>query len=359
MLASAVQRPADSSYIPTLDGWRAVAIMGVLLCHAFDRDSIFDMGELGVMLFFAISGFLITNRMLSECDRTGRLSLKNFYIRRVLRIQPSALFYLAVVYTLGRLSLIPCTGAEVLACMGFFRNYATWATGWYTAHFWSLSVEEHFYLVWPTIFVLTGRTRAKWVAPALAVLAIFWRVVDGHFDFVARIAHDPLLAANPYRSDYCADGLFWGCTLALWLPMVRRVPWAVGTLLAVAIGGVVLGTRYLGVPHNYAITGLCMSALLGCTVLRPQSWLGRALELGPVRFVGRISYSLYLWQMLFLTWNEKLAWQHLPLNVVFASACAVFSYYVIERPLIRIGHRLAHTNYPQQARLSAAPALEG
>jgi peptidoglycan/LPS O-acetylase OafA/YrhL len=344
-----VQRSTGPSYIPTLDGWRAVAIIGVLLCHAFDQESIFNLGELGVMLFFGISGFLITNRMLRECEKTGRLSLRNFYIRRVFRILPPAFFYLAVVYLLGRLGVISSTGKEILACIFFVRNYVT-GLGWYTSHFWSLSVEEHFYLIWPAIFVLAGRKRAMWVAPLLALATIVWRTVDGHYQIALHLANNPALGpGNPFRSDYCADGLFWGCSLALWLPLVHRAPRVIGTPLCVLIAAVVLGTRYIGVSHNYAIAGVGMALLLGCTVLKPESWLGRFLELKPIRFVGRISYSLYLWQMLFLTWFPQYAWQHLPLNLVFAFACAIFSYYVIERPLIKMGHWLTHVRVPQEA----------
>jgi peptidoglycan/LPS O-acetylase OafA/YrhL len=321
-----------------------------MLSHIFAEKSIFNLGEQGVLLFFAISGFLITNRMLRECDRTGQLSLKNFYIRRVFRILPPAFFYLAVIYLLGWLQIIPCSGAEILTCVVFVRNYVSTGAHWYTSHFWSLSVEEHFYLIWPAIFLLAGRKRAMWVAPCLALLTIGWRSLDQHYEFISRLAHDPDLGpGNPFRSDYCADGLFWGCTLALWLPLVRRVPKAVGTPLCLGAAAVVLVTRYYGVLHQYAIAGVCMAVLIGCTVLKPGSLLGRALELAPVRFVGRISYSLYLWQMLFFTWLEKQAWQHLPLNVVFAFACAIFSYYVIERPLIKMGHWLTHVRVPQEA----------
>jgi peptidoglycan/LPS O-acetylase OafA/YrhL len=345
-----MQRPTGSSYVPTLDGWRAVAILGVLLCHAANRGSVLELGELGVTLFFGISGFLITHRMMRERDGSGRLSLRNFYVRRAFRILPPALVYLAVVLLLGRLGVLATTGAEVLACLAFARNYVTAGFSWYTAHFWSLSVEEHFYLLWPALFVLAGHRRTRWLAPGLALLGVLWRTLDHHYEFVAQLAHDAMLAGNPYRSDYCFDALFWGCTLALWLPLLRRAPALFGTPLCLLTAVLVIGSRYLGVPHFGAIAGLGMAVLLACTVLKPQGVAGQLLEWAPLRYVGRISYSLYLWQQLFLSWNdEKLPWQHLPVNLALAVACALVSYYVVERPLITTGRRFTPALRPRVA----------
>lgn len=340
------RQPTRSSYIPTLDGWRAIAISGVLLHHAFNPLSyggVFDLGELGVMLFFAISGFLITNRLLEESDCTGTLSLKNFYVRRAFRILPPAFFYLAIICFLGLFNIVNCSEKEVLACIIFLRNYVTANVGWYTSHFWSLAVEEHFYLFWPLAFVIAGRKRLLWIAPCLAVTVILWRVVDGHFDFLARTVHNPALFGSPFRTDRCADGLFWGCTLALWLSTKPAVPRWIGTSFSLLVIAVVLGARYFAIPHNYAIAGVGMAALVGSTALKPESLIGRFLEQAPLRFVGRISYSLYLWQMLFFIWQQNHAWQRLPFNVVFAFLCAIFSYYVIEKPFIRLGHRATQT----------------
>ena len=254
--------------------------------------------------------------------------------------------------------MLPTTGGEVLACLAFVRNYVTSGFSWYTAHFWSLSVEEHFYLLWPALFLLAGHRRTRWVAPCLALLGVLWRTADHHYEFIAHLAHDPGLAGNQYRSDYCFDALFWGCTLALWLPMLRRAPSVFGTPLCLATAVLVIGSRYLNVPHYGAIAGLGMAVLLACTVLKPQSALGKALEWAPLRYVGRLSYSLYLWQQLFLSWNDaKLPWQHLPVNVALAVACALASYYVVERPLIRTGHRLTSAGAPMVAVAAPSPRL--
>ena len=153
-----------SGYIPTLDGWRAISIVLVLLHHS--RVSVplpligpflamlSVYGGSGVWIFFAISGILICGRMLQEERKHGRISLRNFYIRRAFRILPPALLYLV---TLAALSpFLHVAKLELVSSMFFFRNYVLAGlppAHWFTAHFWSLAVEEHFYLLLPGILV--------------------------------------------------------------------------------------------------------------------------------------------------------------------------------------------------------------
>src|SRR4051812_354276 len=158
-------------YIPTLDGWRAIAILGVMASHAghsyseaYGRESFFDRiaaGTHGVNLFFAISGLLITSRLLEEWDNTGSVSLRRFYTRRAFRILPPALLYLACVALLGVFGFLPMVREEFLAATLFFRNYLPVilgpnGAGFFTSHYWSLGVEEHFYLFWPALLLVAG-----------------------------------------------------------------------------------------------------------------------------------------------------------------------------------------------------------
>jgi peptidoglycan/LPS O-acetylase OafA/YrhL len=173
-LASRVSR----TYLPTLDGWRAVAITAVILCHAFGREDtgskinslILSLGQQGVSLFFTISGYLITTLLLDERQRGG-ISLRGFYIRRAFRILPPAYIYLAAVATIGVSGLIHLAPGEILSAALVYNNY--WPSrSWFTQHFWSLSMEEHFYLLWPSLLTLSGLVRAKWLA--LGVIFSFW-----------------------------------------------------------------------------------------------------------------------------------------------------------------------------------------
>lgn len=159
-----------SGYLPTLDGWRAAAIIAVLLDHTLEYSPLrcypklmnfAHTGPNGVSLFFAISGFLICSRLLEEEGAFGRISLRGFYIRRACRILPPALFYLIVIAVLSVCGLIVVSPGEWFGSAFFFRNYlpGDWISrGWggYTVHYWSLAVEEHFYLLWPAALVLLG-----------------------------------------------------------------------------------------------------------------------------------------------------------------------------------------------------------
>jgi peptidoglycan/LPS O-acetylase OafA/YrhL len=170
-------------YLPTLDGWRAIAIMAVIFDHVIAGQlhdthpalfAISRVGPDGVSLFFAISGFLICSRLLEEEDVAGKVGLGGFYIRRACRILPAALAYLAVVGLLGITRLILVSPWEWWSSVLFFRNYLSpdlISRGWggYTIHYWSLAVEEHFYILWPGLLVLAGRGRSRYVGGALAV----------------------------------------------------------------------------------------------------------------------------------------------------------------------------------------------
>lgn len=346
-------RPRGTSYIPTLDGWRAVAIIAVLFCHGLNRQRFpfaESLGSAGVLLFFAISGFLITRRMVEEKQVTGTISLRKFYVRRLFRILPPALFYLGMITGLGLVGVVPYSPAPILKALLFVRNYthfdfANPAT-WYSAHFWSLSVEEHFYLIWPGILVLAGLKRARWVAPGLALATVLWRTADQRCGFVIGMFDAPYLTSNWGRTDYVADVLLWGCALAVWL---GPLPWKsvltrrMTTLACVSMVAVIYVAFF--VIHSgiaTALVNLLMALLVACTVTAPDSLAGRLLELAPVRFIGRLSYSLYLWQQMFFHMSAHWRWfQESPINIPLIFACGCLSYYLVERPAVRLGHRFA------------------
>lgn len=335
------------SYLPTLDGWRAIAIAMVIAAHvrlpgqAFA--GVFAYGALGVHLFFAISGFLITHQLLQQEAAEDRIDLRRFYIRRVFRILPAALLYLAVVFV-----VIRPDAWQIAAAALFFRNYAVApaASGWYTAHYWSLSVEEHFYLLWPPLLMFIGIRRARFAVPALACMFALWRGLDGQFAWIATFY--PSLRDVVWRSDYRMDGLLWGCAAAFVWNSARARDWAVRHLRGWHAGAVVALMAALLVfklPGHIALLAALMPLPVLATVASPRGVLSRILESGVLSWLGRISYSVYLWQMLFLpAYTIPVRWrwaQSLPLNLVLVLACASASYYLMERPLRRFGRKLA------------------
>jgi peptidoglycan/LPS O-acetylase OafA/YrhL len=295
---------------------------------------------MGVMIFFALSGYLITTRLLDEHRKNGRISLRDFYLRRAFRILPPALTYLGVVTLLASLGVIVCSWSSISGALLFYINYLN--EPGYVGHFWSLSVEEHFYLFWPGLLVLFGVVAGWRTAAAFAVALALWRIGDTHFHIVARALNAPYLQGNEYRTDLTADALLWGCVLAF---VKARSSAAVSTSVAI-VTAILMVWIELGVPGAPTKLGyLAQSAhflpalLLWAVVSCPGAPIGRLLELRATRFIGNLSYSLYIWQQLFL----RGPGQKLPVLIGLAAAfaCAYLSYRYIEQPAIRWGKKFS------------------
>ncbi len=344
-----------SGYLPTLDGWRAIAISLVILDHAFNSTvcaagslrwcNRFMVGQTGVNLFFGISGFLITTRLLDESRRTHTMALREFYVRRVFRILPAALAYLGVIILVAATGAIIVSPREVLASLFFFRNYLGPQAGFYTTHFWSLSVEEQFYIVWPTVLILLLRLPRRWpvlCTIAMAVLVASWRQVAVMHDLSHYGRLDPGFFL---RTGVRADGLLMGAALALALR--AKTSWLESMPLVAWFGIVVV---YVSVVLHFGLRATIWEAslvplLIAWTAYHPRSTPSRVLEAPGIRWLGRLSYSLYLWQQPFfpprgIAVGLPVAWKW-PLEIAAAILCAVASFYLIERPAIRFGHRLA------------------
>jgi peptidoglycan/LPS O-acetylase OafA/YrhL len=348
-------------HIPTLDGWRAVAILLVIYCHCgeqlFGEQGLVHVPQLaraaarggfGVSIFFAISGLLITARLLDERAAHGRISLKSFYLRRIFRILPASTFYLAVVATLGALAVISVSGKELLASLLFYRNYLPKQPQPFTEHFWSLSIEEHFYFIWPALLVLFGRRGKAWVV-VLALLVALWKFIDFkyHLTVTAEVT-----AGNEWatpHSDHVFDRLLWGCWFALllkdphWFPRLERwlKPAVMPLLVVLLIANGVL--KPLG-KDNEVLARILVPAMLTVTALSPRSIWGRMLEAAPMRFIGRLSYSLYLWQQLwFFAPGMYTTFGRFSALVALLGTfvTAWLSYHLIEKPLIKLGRRYA------------------
>jgi peptidoglycan/LPS O-acetylase OafA/YrhL len=339
-------------YIPTLDGWRAIAVSLVIGAHCYTmllhngswlarHAALFvSHAGYGVDIFFALSGFLICTLLLREKGRTGTICLRRFYLRRAFRILPPMLLFLLSIILLSLFGRIPVLSlGEITAVLFFFRNYIQGT--WYTGHFWSLAVEEQFYAVVPLFLLLLDKRWAARLASGLIVLCITVRC----FEYTHGSFGDSLLQ---FRTENRSDGLLWGAMLALALNTATiqarlRKYLSIWVFLGSIAAAVVLLTSFPFPPVRRTIVAMVMPVLIGHTVLHAQGWVGTLLELPLLRWVGRISYSLYIWQMLFLpeTGRPLGALQAFPLALVLPFVCASLSYYMVEKPLIRLGHRLA------------------
>lgn len=354
-----------ADYLPTLDGWRTVAVSAVICNHVLLSSGVrldpLGLGTLGVDLFFAISGLLITYRMLEEHDRTGQISLRSFYIRRAFRILPAALLFLAVVSVLTLAGILPVTPMEIISSIFFFRNYYADATPltWYTVHFWSLSLEEHFYLIWPALLIALGIVRARKVTPWIALGIAGWRTLDSHLHFIS----SPKLLYLLCRTDYRLDALLWGCFAALllhepiWHERLRRIPWFWPIVALPACMWLFLRRP----PQCMVAMAILFPTMLLATMLHPHSWMGRLLELRHMRFLGKISYGIYLWQQLFFIRTQPNVFgpvQRLPLNIISVALVAWLSYRFFEEPLRRYGARLAGRRVEVPAAVPSLAASE-
>jgi peptidoglycan/LPS O-acetylase OafA/YrhL len=356
----------DGSYLPTLDGWRAFAILLVLFAHGsesinnvlnviginFELDRLKMAGLLGVQIFFGLSGFLITSRLIASEKKYGRISLKSFYIRRSFRILPPALVFLIAAGTLALLGIIPITFGRWISSLFFFANYSSAAGIWYLGHFWSLAVEEHFYMIWPTLFLVLGiASRRVQVAIAIALLLAVWRVIDLHFN---------ISGATPAmfwgRTDIQGDNILWGAVIALlyadpvWKERLEKflsLPAILPSFVVFIIALAVLPSPAQKVLYILlTIKPIVIALMILGTVTNCSKMLSYVLERPFFTLIGRLSYSIYLWQQLFMVWNEASIssfgiLQSLPFNILATFTCATLSYLYIERPMIAAGHRIA------------------
>jgi peptidoglycan/LPS O-acetylase OafA/YrhL len=310
-------------YFPAFDVFRGVAIIFVMLAHTpgFDRilGPIRPMGALGVHMFFALSGFLITHRFLEEQEQTGRIDLRAFYKRRVRRIIPPALIYLSLLAALGPwLHRLPVSKGEIAASLLFYRNIYT-GDGWYTGHFWSLSIEEQFYMAWPLLLVWLGPAtrRAKFGAIGILVATAVWRA------YVLSV--NP--AANYYRPDLLADHLVWGCLIALcWKDTVLRIPPTARAWIGVV--GIIASIVLLYTqPHFWQpVFAFCVGAGFILAADRSGWWCDRVF---PLKKLGEASYDCYIWQSLFLPlpfaatalpFVQRVPWGYLGIAVVTSAS---------------------------------------
>lgn len=357
-----------SSHIPELDGWRAVAITLVLFAHmgpsavsAAERSlgwrvpvlpEGLGLGLLGVKIFFALSGYLITTRLLDEWARTGGLSLASFYWRRFFRIIPPVAVFLSLVAILGWLGIVNVGYDRLLATLLFNANYTSAPGSWYVGHFWSLAVEEHFYFIWPSVMVLMiGRRSFVWWVLALAVLLAVWRATAFKFEIGA--VGERFWA----RTDIQADGILWGALWAIVLGLGDRrfldrliaIPGFIYISVAVVLSLELLrGVGWKSAMFSYALQPVIISLMIISTVQRVDRSCSvcALLNNSLVQWVGRLSYSIYIWQQLFLTPENVLMergglFQSFPGNLFWVIVFASASYYFVELPSIRYGRQVA------------------
>jgi peptidoglycan/LPS O-acetylase OafA/YrhL len=356
---------ASAHRIPSLDGLRALSIFLVLALHSLQRlevngpisylwVGIFN-GATGVFIFFVISGYLITSLLLREHEKRGSISLRGFYFRRAMRILPPLYVYVGVLLLLGLAGKLPIFKLDIISALFFFHDYAL-SLMWSLEHFWSLSIEEQFYLIWPLLLLYClrrpgaeGRSKASKIAIAIILIAPLVRVVS------FTLARHTVLH-NSYGFHFHADSLMFGCLLALvqGTPVFERLYKFVTKIWWIPPAAIVLSDclsaryqNYWDFPVGMTFCGVAISFFLLWCVRNPTSGVGRILNSRPIAHIGVLSYSIYIWQTLFLNPSNvslfspslKLLYT-LPFSWLAILIVAELSYYVVERPSLRLRNHL-------------------
>lgn len=325
---------APRGRIPSLDGLRAVSIVLVMASHAIQGTHsllfrfFFLHSDLGVRVFFIISGFLITSLLLHERAESGRISLRLFYIRRTLRILPAFCLFLGCVAILNALGLIQVPPGNWLYALTYTMNFDPHPP-WVLGHLWSLSVEEQFYLLWP--LVMRFARPPLWTA--VAAVSVFAGIAVHAFHLI-----DPALH---YAFPFVCGPIAMGCLLAIQAPAIKHLIGASKFLssdwfLLFAVPVIAFldtpdfgsANRFIALATNSLVT-LCVARL----VFMPVGTVAKALNWQPLVRLGKLSYSLYLFQQLFLdSMSAAPILIPFPFNLAAALTAGIGCYALVEVP---------------------------
>jgi peptidoglycan/LPS O-acetylase OafA/YrhL len=341
-----------AKHLAGLDGLRAIAAFLVVFAHAgVPRVP----GGMGVLAFFVLSGFLITRLMIVEEVRTGRVSLSQFYLRRSFRIFPAFYAYFVLLLAILVVRHTAINVPQAVSAFFYVSNYyqainGDPATGF--SHTWSLSIEEQFYLLWPLAFLLLGSNRRRFRA-LIVVVPLLWL----YRECLIYALHVP--QGYIYEAlDTRADHLLIGCLLAVALQERRLIPlWRVAcassanvlatvALIAAStvVGWLVPITSYRDAVE-FVVQPVLFAVLVAQLIAFPTEAVTRPLNWTWIRFLGTISYSVYLYQQI-VVYPVTNAFHGTPVVGAIAAAIVVVavaacSYFFVERPFLRLRARVA------------------
>lgn len=355
----------NKSYFPSLDGLRAVSIFIVLCAHLRGRYEYilptavweyFFAGNIGVYVFFCISGFLITSLLLKEKLTTGNISLKNFYIRRFFRIIPVSILYLVLLFILNKVLHLNVSLLAFGAAFIYIINIA-FRSQWFISHYWSLSVEEQFYLFFPFL-VKKGPDFALRAILIIEVILLSIRILYNYSLFP-----DNMLFEVFRRAITNLDGVLLGAlTAILVFKRVISIELFSRYNLLIKIGCILtiplFGSNFIGfAPINSSITSILICVLLLCCLLPTNDFIFKILNWGPMKKIGVLSYSLYIFQQFFLVPPPiifklyqfklpdpqlyKLPFVYFPYNIISLIVVAYLSYNYFEKPFLKLKDRFS------------------
>lgn len=359
-------KPAHGTFhIPSLDGLRAISWGIVFVGHAWEGSHF--PGGLGVTIFFFLSGYLITTLMRMELEKSGTISFKEFYLRRAFRILPPFYLTLGVAFLLakfgGFLQPPQDLGLSVVAQGMHVANY------WMLTHpghfmdgtgvYWSLAIEEHFYLVFPALYLFlmkspSLRPRLPSILVGICMTVLAWRL------FCTVVMHrsdESVYVATDTR----IDAILWGCVLAVHrnpmldpdpvgkTPVWRFVllPIGIVTILAcLVLGNEHHGNVFFRQTIRYTLIELGLYPIFAVAISRPDFFIMRPLQWAPLRFVGTLSYSLYLVHHLVIYMvggpaeNARSAVKIGGISLVVSFVISYAIYRLVEKPAAELRKRI-------------------
>jgi len=340
--------------MPFLDGFRAYAILLVIFGHV--NRSFVTLAQFGVTLFFFVSGFLITKLLIAEYQRNNTIDLKKFYIRRILRLYPALTFMLITTCILILSFGFRIVYQEILAGFFYYTNY-------YRIYFpaplpaanypspgllWSLAVEEHYYLVFPLLFMLLFSLKNKRFVYILIALLLFF---PGLRIYTFLTATDIQLDLRKIYmlTHYRADSILYGCLSALLIYGISYTPYLkfIQSKFCILTGFVFLALTQMipGELAHYALRftsqGIAFSLIIpGFLVLSKQHLGMKLLENKTIVFIGRLSYSLYLFHWVAMATMDlyhpakNIAWYLLFFTLT--ATLSLVSFFLVEKPVLKL-----------------------
>ena len=335
-------------HLAHLDGLRGISILLVAVSHAGFQTIV--PGGFGLTVFFFISGFLITSLLMAELEQERHISLYNFYMRRVWRLLPALLVYIALSLPLIYRQTGQFHWAEVLAAVFYLTNYYKLFEGFTqlgAAHspfnvLFSLAIEEHFYLFFAPLVAWIGARRGMRQAVIwMIVLPLLIRIG------VTAATHPDFSEEYTYRATECRlDSIAWGCLLALvdWRALCRgrdRLAFCIG--LGMILASLLYRDVIFRQTFRYTLQGLGLLLVIAPIVFSDQvRWVREELSRTWIVWVGQLSYSVYLYhwlaiivlQLYFRNIDRTPAWQALYWAITLG--LSVLSYYLVEKPCLRL-----------------------